>query len=775
MECGQIKEDLFNRQLWVLSSYPDSIAWSNAGAVASITNDTVHVHTAKFEYMATYKVKWISLERKPVSSQPEGMQPDKHSTLTDWIRENSIKDGGTHICAATWSDDLRSSQDHSPLLILLLTDGTLLLLSVCDREVALINVSDNGEQVCNRAKEASYPVECYTNTNCSLNLHGMSVVLDCATTYKTYCTERHLDITKQRVRCSASFTLFATNINQKTCILLLASHDRVTIWRMHYIASTYNSESNYGPVNYDMRGQQVQLRMDFLSECTFPNMRGDSSITSLLVSSVPHENATVSATTNITKESINVLCGTNDGDVHSVRFDLSLSQSNSSSSAPLARVLTASAIFVRKLHVLGTPINTMHFVDEQSTVCFVSGACVQTVPLRILISPATEVPVLGTSTALVKKGSISGLVVLPRNDLSDRAHRSSVLVCSTYGELKVHQFTPTPEPATATAAGGSSAAGPPHCSSWTLYRDVPNKANGYSMFGVASDSTGLFTAYLYRTPAIHYNTREVQLNNCLRWPRSAISWKMSPFLEQDFSASVHQTATVLLRLVRDAVERAEKDTVSPQVSFAALPMVFLQSLECDGPRAFYRSKLTDLKSCEAVEGVNYYPKVPSTVDVKQEGSSAAGEDYDSGDDGEGGNGYGDDDSDSGDSVTASAAAAQQISSQNLLIARTSPSDLYAFGAAAASRSEKKKFPAATGDRRKRFRRRVSNMTAVYERVGQLARPNRQEAVQLAVETIFDAAVLVALSLQQGNISKAIYFYIDMFILENWRIKILVNI
>lgn len=731
MDCGQIQEDLFSRQLWDLSCYPDSIAWSQAGSVASMTNDTILVQTPKFEYMAAYKSKWITLDRKPPPLQTDGKQADKHVTLTDWLHDNDVKEGNTHFRSVNWCSTVRNSHDQSPLLTLLLTDGTLLFVSTSDREAHTVLTTLEGEQISSRAKDGVYPVEKYTNTNCTLNLHGMSVCLDCSSTYKNYCDERHLDILRQRIRCSASCTLLAN-----ADVSILASHDRVTFWHMHYSVGDSANGSSDAPYCFNARGERVQLNLTFLSECILPINASDSSISALLVCNTNRNNA------NSTKDSVHVLCSTNDGEVFTVRFGLALNQASSGASA--SRAVTVAQSLVSRHRICETPISSMHLLDAQhgttagATVCFVSGVWVQTALVSALIAPssasastsmAAPAGFLSKPTALVSKGSINGLTVIS-DACSGASDQSHILVCSTYGELRSYAYGPATQPAASSAA-----------SRWTPHSEMANKANGYSMFGVAADSSGLMTTYMYRTPAIHYNTREVQLNNSLRSPRSAFTFTLSPFVAQDFAASVTKTASILHHIVRSTAGRAER------VSLAALPLAFLQSLECDASRTYYRSKLTDLKGFEAAEGVSYYPAVKGTMTVKKEGSSVADSGSDSGEeDGAGSAGGDPDDSDSEESVTASQQG-QAVSPRNFLLSRTPRQD---EAMAADVRAGKSKFAYSNGKHgRKRYRRRVSNMAAVYERVGQLARPSRQEAVQLAVETVFEAAVLVALTLQAG--------------------------
>ena len=117
-------------------------------------------------------------------------------------------------------------------------------------------------------------------------------------------------------------------------------------------------------------------------------------------------------------------------------------------------------------------------------------------------------------------------------------------------------------------------------------------AGGFGVLGATADPTGLLCAYLYKTPANHANSREVQLNNSLKTPRSALCWLPSTFVDSDFAINSFKIAEILIYIINTMIENRDSGNVhSTGMSLIGLPLLFLHSLEVDAVKKFYRSKI----------------------------------------------------------------------------------------------------------------------------------------------------------------------------------------
>lgn len=656
-----------------------------------MTQTTVQIHSYQFEYMASFRASWLCVEKGGTSSGIAAYTPGEGSlsSLTDWLNRNSMKES-VDVQSIAWSDHLREDICNHPLLTVLLTDGSLLLVDVVNGGRAV------ADSEASRTGTSFHPV---TN-GFQVRLHGLALALDCAAAWNAHVTAHGGSPgAADRIRCFAEHRIEGT----EGTVLVLASRNKISLWRVEH--STHGTGGS-------------ELSIKHLGECIVTTVGGSDAITALVV--CPKAGTSGSGGPGGDVRSFVVAASTGAGDVHLVRFAVI-------SSAPQpGTVQVQEGAEVLTVKVCGSAIADLQLQRQGSEggwwLCAVAGSAVHSLPLTQVLAFSTgssaavdaHREVTLTSTSQLHKSNVVSVVQLPAVH-TGLEHAVRTVTATTTGDM-----------------ASWAVAAPDHsCSrlTWSQLSTLPNRSAGYPILGLGSDGVGLMCAYLYKTPATHANTREVQLNNALRFPRAAVGWELSPFVAEDFAASARMVAEVMLYLV---ARTGDGEAHSP-LCLTALPLAFLRSLECEAVRQHYRSQIRDLKVFPVLTPSSRHGSTASrgtpasgagasagavagTAEagaVKVEGSAVMDiSSSDSDDPEEGGNADGDFDSDQSDSRAGGS-----------VINKGSAVKSNRFGTPAHQKT------------------RVSNMNAVYERIEQMERPSKPEAVALSVPTLFDAAVM----------------------------------
>lgn len=707
MEFGLLQEDLFQKQLWDISAFTNSIAWSaKIGTVATMTKNTIHLHTPQFKYMSAYQVRWLLIDKKsPQCIEPPASATDNVTSLTNFLLEHNMREGNVSFRSIHWSENIVSNHNYAPLLMVLLTDGTVLFVDTCNK--SMVQTKFGVDFAPTTGSDQTYTLSYLDDSSYSLKLRECSISLDCAIVYKQYCQRAGLNLFKHRVRCIADHYLAASDAN----IVCFAACDRVTIWQI-------------------FANEAGALQISLLAECILSDCKVDTNVTTLLVFTLVATSTTCA---------VLIVCGTNDGEA--VTFELKLTQNASSPSVgPVYNTNDVNSRLAGRVKISDAPIDKVQ-MSTDSVVNFFVGAEMHAVSLTTLVdTTATTNSTDGTvSTRLYAYGAASAFETLPdlralttTNDSGSTTSSESttigVLTSSTAGLLSTWSVNPTAD-----------------ASALTLDQTLLNRAKSYPIVGASLDPTKLAYTYLYKTPAMHSNSREVQLNIALRNPRAAIAINASPFVAQDFAASVLSTARVLLYVI---YAHTVHTSGTVKVPLSGLVLAYLQSLETDQCKQYYRTLIPNLPN-DVLGGES-----GTTTDKskrKRTGNSANSSDSESASEN-------DEDSDIEEATPSTQPLQpkqtvflhkdqqlqklQQRQAKSTNSGSDSEDESNPRSASKSSAKKPRKFLAS--------QTRVRNTAKLYDRIEQLARPGAMEAVTLSVGTLFDAAVCVAYSLSNSN-------------------------
>jgi hypothetical protein len=719
-DSKRLQEDLFHRQLWSGPGCFPSLKWcQESGTVALMTQNTVQLHSYQYKYMASFKASWLSVEKGgPVTGiAPYVYGEGPAASLSDWFHRNATKEG-VGIQFIAWSKDIRERVCNHPMLIVLLTDGMLMLVDVVNGTRA-----DIGSETLLTGRSTHV-----VSFGFQVRFQGIVLALDCTDAWKAIApTLGDAEQGANRIRCFAEHSFAETGVT----VLVLASAHRVSFWQVKHATEPSSSST-----------PSAKLSIHRLCEAPVTSIGASDAITSLLVCREQTSTSEVGASGP--KESVLVVAAsTSAGDVHLLRFAVTVGapslHTTQGAAAGAGAHVQIRCTGTQRVHVCDAPITDLQLLtptssgtngaavgsNARSVLSAVSGDVVYSLPLESLLAQisgnsATTAPSSSSSTSLpsisavvLHKSNVVSVVPLPAVH-TGHEHAVRTVTASTDGELSVWASDHSP---TALA--------------WSQAGLLPSRSANYPVLGVDTDCAGLVFAYQYKTPGQHINSREIQLNNALRFPRCAVAWELSPFLAEDFASSARSVAEVFLHVVALHTHQGRNGASlahgSGALCLAALPLAFLRSLECDTVKQYYRSKIQDLKLVPLA--------VPSTggSGIKR-GTSGRFASTNKAD----GTGLKEEGSAAGDITSDS----EYEGTEEAGNADTKDSDSEADGSKDGGSREMgadvklNKFSTPA-----RKRKRVSNMSAVYERIEQLERPSKAEAVILSVGTLFDAAVM----------------------------------
>jgi hypothetical protein len=726
-DSKRLQEDLFHRQLWSGPGCFPSLKWcQESGTVALMTQNTVQLRSYQYKYMASFKASWLSVEKGgPVTGiAPYVYGEGPAASLSDWFHRNATKEG-VGIQFIAWSKDIRERVCNHPMLIVLLTDGMLMLVDVVNGTRA-----DIGSETLLTGRSTHV-----VSFGFQVRFQGIVLALDCTDAWKAIApTLGDAEQGANRIRCFAEHSFAETGVT----VLVLASAHRVSLWQVKHATEPSSSST-----------PSAKLSIHRLFEAPVASIGASDAIASLLVCS--EQTSTSEARSSGAKEKIIVVAAsTSAGDVHLLRFAVTVGAPSSMLGTVAGAQVQMRCTGMQRVHVCDTPITDMQLLpapsiaggtdgtaagpSNRAVLTAVSCGALYSLPLDTLLadfsrnnattapSSSSGTPLPSVSAVVLHKGNVVAVVPLPAVH-TGHEHAVRTVTASTDGELSVWASDHSP---TALA--------------WSQVAPLPSRSANYPVLGVDTDCAGLMFAYLYKTPGQHINSREVQLNNALRFPRCAVAWELSPFVAEDVASSARSVAEVFLHVVALHTHQARNGASSVQGSgalcLAALPLAFLRSLECDTVKQYYRSKIQDLKLVPLA--------VPSTGSAIMRGTSGR---FASTNKAEGtglkeeGSAAGDITSDSEYEGTEEAGNADTKDSDS---EADGSKDGGSRGTGADVKLNKFSTPA-------RKRKRVSNMSAVYERIEQLERPSKAEAVTLSVGTLFDAAVMAVKCLATARV------------------------
>jgi hypothetical protein len=688
--------------------------------VALTTQNTVQLHSYQYKYMASFKASWLSVEKGgPVTGiAPYVYGEGPAASLSDWFHRNATKEG-VGIQFIAWSNDIRERVCNHPMLIVLLTDGTLMLVDVVNGTRA-----DIGSETLLTGRSTHV-----VSFGFQVRFQGIALALDCTDAWKAIApTLGDAEQGANRIRCFAEHSFAETGVT----VLVLASAHRASLWQVKHATEPSSSSTTC-----------TRMSIHRLCEAPVTSVGASDAITSLLVCS--EQTSTSEARASGAKEKIIVVAAsTSAGDVHLLRFAVTVGAPSSMQGTVAGAQVQIRCTGMQRVHVCDAPITDMQLLpvppiaggtdgtaagpSNRLVLTAVSGGVLHSLPLESLLAQfsgdnAATAPSSSSSTSLpsvsavvLHKSNVVAVVPLPAVH-TGHEHAVRTVTASTDGELSVW---------TASAASDHS----PTALAWSRAALLPSRSANYPVLGVDTDCAGLMFAYLYKTPGQHINSREVQLNNALRFPRCAVAWELSPFVAEDFASSARSVAEVFLHVVALHTHQGGNGASIAgncgALCLATLPLAFLRSLECDTVKQYYRSKIQDLKLVPLA--------VPSTGSGIKRGTSGRFASTNKAE----GTGLKEEGSAAGDITSDS----EYEGTEEAGNADTKDSDSEADGSKdGGSRGMGADVKLSKFSTPARKRKRVSNMSAVYERIEQLERPSKAEAVTLSVGTLFDAAVM----------------------------------
>lgn len=712
----QMQEDLFNRQLWEEAAYVNAISWSEkTGILAFMTKSSVQTHCYQHEYMASFQARWLTITKSTIeNSYIDATKVESVDTIgpAEWLSATAVAEKTVEIKMIHWSKYIFSTQNLSPVLIVLLTDGTLLILDTMYESVP--------------STTAAAGRHLDIGNGLMLKLRGMSVLLNGRTAFSQY-----IHSWTDRIRC---FTEHKFRLKQCT-VLIVASYNCISLWRVLY-------ENGESTAQINDTGHSEPLELKFMNDFELTSLGSSDSITSLLVlpSHLFDDNRTDT-------EHMYMLCSTDIGTLHCIQFTLEA----------LKDTVTVTGRKVLSLRIGKTPIYSIHYMadrdsrnDKTAAICVTTGAIVRTISVSSLreaiahslqssVTPAgaTAAPALSIAAHLLHKSNISSLITLPIVHSSSNTSGSEGGSSSTSSDsvcMRVLTASLSGELAAWTVSSSTTAAAAVS-HQWARVQAVPSQSCAYPVLGATADPTGLLCAYLYKTPANHANSREVQLNNSLKTPRSALCWLPSTFVDSDFAINSFKIAEILIYIINTMIENRDSGNVhSTGMSLIGLPLLFLHSLEVDAVKKFYRSKIvinTTTGSTTAdwndVTGKMEESTNPPTAATTTGTSTAEQQEYDD---------FDLDDSDSSHSEpeeNKSNKPKRKKEAAATATTTTTPAKKRALNFTSSSKQKK------------------SYMDAVSEKVREFERPDTVEAVGLMLPTLFDAVVIVLLSLATAGL------------------------
>jgi hypothetical protein len=717
-DSKRLQEDLFHRQLWSGPGCFPSLKWcQESGTVALMTQNTVQLHSYQYKYMASFKASWLSVEKGgPVTGiAPYVYGEGPAASLSDWFHRNATKEG-VGIQFIAWSKDIRERVCNHPMLIVLLADGTLMLVDVVNGTRA-----DIGSETLLTGRSTHV-----VSFGFQVRFQGIVLALDCTDAWKAIApTLGDAEQGANRIRCFAEHSFAETGVT----VLVLASAHRVSFWQVKHATEPSSSSTTC-----------TRISIHRLCEAPVTSIGASDAITSLLVCN--EQTSTSEARASGPKESVLVVAAsTSAGDVHLIRFAVTAGvpspHTMQGAAAGAGAHVHIRCTGMQRAHICDTPVTDLQLLsptssgtngasvgsNARSVLAAVSGGVLYSLQLDSLLaqssgSNTTTAPSSSSSTSLpsssagvLHKSNVVAVVPLPAVH-TGHEHAVRTVTASTDGELSVWASDHSPTTLT-----------------WSQVAPLPSRSANYPVLGVDTDCAGLVFAYVYKTPGQHINSREVQLNNALRFPRCAVAWELSPFVAEDFASSARSVAEVFLHVVALHTHQARNGASSVQgngaLCLATLPLAFLRSLECDTVKQYYRSKIQDLKLVPLA--------VPSTGSAIKRGTSGR---FASANKVEG-TGLKEEGSAAGDITSDS----EYEGTEEAGNADTKDSDSEAEGSKHGSRETGADVKLNKFSTPARKRKRVSNMSAVYERIEQLERPSKAEAVTLSVGTLFDAAVM----------------------------------
>eukprot|EP01032_Pedospumella_encystans_P002230 gene2230-2619_t len=198
-----------------------------------MTKLAIHLHTPQFKYMSAYYVRWLLIDKKtPQYIEPPESVTDNCTSMTHFLREHTLKENNVSFRSIHWSQNLASNHNYAPLLVALLTDGTVLFVDTCSK-TAMQTAFGVDYVPTTAGSDQTHTLTYLEDSSYSVKLRECSICLDCATAYKQYCHKEGLHLFQYRIRCIAEHHLAPSGAN----LMCFAACDRVTIWEVYYNAA----------------------------------------------------------------------------------------------------------------------------------------------------------------------------------------------------------------------------------------------------------------------------------------------------------------------------------------------------------------------------------------------------------------------------------------------------------------------------------------------------------------------------------------------------------
>ena len=186
-DCEFFREDLFRKKLMDLAGHPHATTCCPiTGTLATMLKTHVYLHSPQFGYMRAYLVQFVSIVKKQVvikvpTNELLALTNDDilmgGDVLSEWLSDTNAKDGNLFFQSISWADARSSychsviSQDGSPTLSVLMSDGNLIFFDRC-----------HGLD--------SYYELALSSSYYHLRLYGVRVLFDPTVDYMQWCLRR---------------------------------------------------------------------------------------------------------------------------------------------------------------------------------------------------------------------------------------------------------------------------------------------------------------------------------------------------------------------------------------------------------------------------------------------------------------------------------------------------------------------------------------------------------------------------------------------------------
>lgn len=732
-DCEFFREDLFRKKLMDLAGHPHATTCCPiTGTLATMLKTHVYLHSPQFGYMRAYLVQFVSIVKKQVvikvpTNELLALTNDDilmgGDVLSEWLSDTNAKDGNLFFQSISWADARSSycqsviSQDGSPTLSVLMSDGNLIFFDRC-----------HGLD--------SYYELALSSSYYHLRLYGVRVLFDPTVDYMQWCLRRptknhhrqnstniigippsvsdtHVAI-RDRIRCYCLQSFIIGGEGRATTILVVGSCNCITVWR---VLSNAVGDSGQQSGMVILGDRAIDPNMEYGVDSPLP--------TALSMH--------VQGSRSVEQLSFTLLCSTSRGDVLMFRIDIRLSTTEE-----LAAIISGPS---SSLSIFRTPIDRMTPLETPSpvdhllafglvVVTAISGSRSALIAVDIsrhcmqLCQCITAYPPT-TSDHYQHCTTITGWVDLPssceypRRVSKDFDPQSrEVLASFSNGLLQHYQYTLIP------CDEGTVS----YSMSLLEWGEDSIKLSTF-MFGIAVDPLGLMCPYLQKVSANLSHSRESQLNLALTKPHCDLMFQLCPQIDDQFAGSPLLLSQILSYVTHHSSAKC----------FSFLPLAFLSSLEqC---RAVYREGYQSLDTADDYhnDGINGSTNI---IHDKEEDEVSVESD----DDGSSVDAVVQEDSDSSSSV-----------GDYLGVTEKSP-----------------KVVPPSRQRRvvPRARHRISGLSSLYKSFLERKRPDSASLVVLSTRNLLIAALVVsqAINSSSGQTAEEECCLIDAFSAPDWTLR-----